>query len=152
MKRELKHLLQVGHIPYYSGGDTEVNTRDGRRTRVKLSVDQLGVGLNNQYVTARVDYHIMEIASNYTHLRYLNIVRIPVPRNWWNKEIKIGDNARELKIDFLVFGKEHGWIEIPINDDDTVVEDAAVKIDGPGNNDDDNSGLELLFSIPVEVK
>lgn len=150
-RRFLSHILQVSVIPYFSGGDTEVNTRPGRTTTVRLNADRVRVSNDKRYVFVRVDFHIIENASNHTHLRYFTDFRIPLPHGWRNKELSIGGNARELDVNLSIQGKRHDWIEIPINDEDTIVQDARIKIDGPGNNDDENAELELWFYIPMNV-
>ncbi|MFN0037459.1 MAG: hypothetical protein ACKVUS_20555 [Saprospiraceae bacterium] len=149
--KQVKSLFQVSTIPYFSGGDTEVNTRPGRTTQVKLKVDNIRISNDKRNVLVGVDFHIIEVASNHTHLRFLGEHRIPLPNSWKHKNVKIGGEARGLNLTQSIAGKQHNWIDIAIDDEETVVEDAMIKIDGPGNNDDENAELELIFKIPIVV-
>lgn len=151
MKKHLSHVHEVSIIPYFSGGDADIYSKSGRTTQVQLKVERLRISNDKRYVIARVDCMITETASNHTRLRYLDNIKIPVPRGWQSRRVRIGNDARELNVQFTVSGEQHDWVEVPINDDGTIVEDAYVKIDGRGDDDEGNARLSLHLDVPINV-
>lgn len=148
MKTTLLSLWQNTSMQLISGGDADICTKNGRLTRVTLSmsqpaVEQLG---GHGVIRSHVVLDIEEARSNYTHLQMDADLKIPFPEEMRNLRVL---GAREFTTSFHVFGKNHRWIPVQ-NNSVNWIQSLFVKVDGPGDDADGNAGMMVNLAIPVE--
>jgi len=141
---------EMTSVPKVGGGDADINSQGGRSTQVHIKVSNIRLDNDGRAILVEVLYSVKEVWKNYTHLQRKATVRVDLPNNW--KVKKLADDVTELDHSEAIEGKEHGWVDISNNTGGTCVEEAQVKIDGPGDDDKGNARLKIKLVIPVVVE
>ncbi|MBK1988825.1 hypothetical protein A0J48_014980 [Sphaerospermopsis aphanizomenoides BCCUSP55] len=145
------HYYEIPSVPWIGGGDPDVYTKPGRKTRMILEANNLRVREDGKALLIHIAYDVKEMRSNYTHLRYEGDVTIPVPLDWKAKVLKFAD-VEDFYLQTSFVGENHQWNEIIMNVPNSVIQSARARIDGHGNDDQGNASLQVTFKIPVLVE
>jgi hypothetical protein len=151
MKKEVKLPdYQMDKVNWFGGGDADVCTKDGRRTSVNVIVNRLRVSPDNNYVLAQITYNIKEMRSNFTQLKSVDTVEIPIPYECVGKKVKIVDTT-DFSYSNVFLGKNHDWNSISAPYPTSIVQSGELKFDGPGRDDRGNASLKLVLRAWVEI-
>ena len=142
-------------VSWVQGGDADVNTKNGRNTKVDITVDRLRVSPCTNYVLARVTYSVKELSSNYTKLSSTKTVEIPIPQS--DTGTGEGTFVRLISTVGYTFskvipGKDHEWHDIATPSPNCIVKSGEFKFDGSGRDDKGNAQLKLSFRGFVEIR
>jgi hypothetical protein len=148
--KTLVYFHEVPSVPWIGGGDPDVFSKPGRRTRMILEANSLRVREDGKALLVHIAYDVMEMRSNNTHLRYEGDVSIPVPLDWNAKVLQFADVA-DFYLQTTFVGQNHMWNEININQPNSCIQSARAKVDGPGDDNQGNAALQVTFRVPVLV-
>jgi hypothetical protein len=147
--KTLVYSHEVTSVPWIGGGDADITSKSGRKTRMILEANNLRVTEDGKALAVHLVYDIKEMRTNYTNLRYEGDIRIPAPLDW-SKVLQFADVADfYLQTNFM--GENHQWNEISLNTPNSCIQSARARVDGPGNDDQGNASLQVTFRIPVLV-
>lgn len=150
-KYDLRHEIMSGPMKLVSGGDGDICTKDGRKTRVRLFVGSLhwasrtlewgGLGFG-------VSYRVTELVTNNTELYWEHYSWIYPPQDVW---LKLNLEATKLPASYdrtwEVQGGQHGEMAVP-ETAGTIVESGTYSIDGMGE-DFTNAKVKLTLYVPL---
>ncbi|MBD2328210.1 hypothetical protein [Alkalinema sp. FACHB-956] len=148
--KTLVHFHEVPSVPWIGGGDPDIFSKSGRKTRMILEANDLRVREDGKALLVRLTYDVKEMRTNNTHLRYEGEVSIPVPLDWNAKVLQLAD-VTDFYLQTTFVGENHQWNEINLNTPNSCLQSARAKVDGPGNDDQGNAALQVTFRIPVLV-
>jgi hypothetical protein len=144
------HYHEITSVPWIAGGDADLTTKAGRKTRMILEADNLRVSEDGKAIFVRLAYDLLEMRTNNTNLRYEGDVRIPVPLTRDAKVLQLAEVA-DFYLQTNFTGENHQWNEISVNLPNSCIQSARAKIDGPGSDNQGNAALQVTFRIPVLV-
>lgn len=136
-----------GPLRHAGGGDADVFTKSGRRTRVELRTDNMRVDDAGTNILLDVFYSVREMASNFTLLTWSGAAVLPIPADAREHTVVIED-TRNYSQSWMVLGKHHDWMDLE-GVDGTVIERGQYRIDGPGD-DQANAGIQLVLRVHLK--
>lgn len=74
-----KGSVSSNRLEWVGGGDADIYSKPGRRTRVTLEVSNIRPAENDESVLVDVFYSVKEMRKNYTFLRWSTIAELPIP-------------------------------------------------------------------------
>lgn len=155
-RKLLTYDFSFAGIPYWSGGDTDVYTKKGRQTKVEIFAGNLRIGEDKRSVVVNVSVDIQEVAKNYTRLKRVEDIVIPVPVDWNCETMKFVD-VKDFRYLHTYEGENQNWNTVPITDPFFCVSACSIKFDE--RQDDDHkvpdpeaTGMKMTLRIPVLVE
>lgn len=148
--RTLIHFHEVPSVPWIGGGDPDIFSKPGRKTRMILEADNLRIREDGKALLVHVVYDVKEMRSNDTQLRYEGDVQIPVPLDWNGKLLQFAD-VSDFYLQTTFVGQNHQWNEITINQQNSCIQSARARVDGKGDDDQGNAALQVTFRVPVLI-
>jgi hypothetical protein len=136
-----------GNVPWVGGGDAEVNTKTGRFTDVFVRTGYPYINPGGDSLDLEVEYEVAEVASNYTVLRKVDVVRFYVANGW--KIARVLPNKVPVYWGRRYPSQDHTWHDE--TQAGTYFAYFSTKFDGPGRDDQGNAGLVAQIEIPVEL-
>ena len=137
--------MEMEHV---GGGDADVFTKSGRYTNVSVKIEKPSIekyGATSNCIKTNLVYDIKEGRHNHTHLQMVRNIIVPLPSDI--TDIKI-PGAKEYRFQGSIRGQNHKWNSMDIH---TVnwIQDMKIKIDGKGDDDEGNAGIDINFAIPI---
>lgn len=134
-------------VPFVGGGDADVFTKKGRKTRVRIRVGNLRISGDGRTVFSTVFYEVKELRKDNTHLSYNQTAFLPVPGGKVARRILTGST---FDWTHTFEGQNHSWNDVQISNQHCI-DLARCRIDGGGRDDQGNAALEIHFSFDVET-
>lgn len=140
-----------GRLTLTAGGDADVNTQEGRTTRVTLIADHIDVSGDGRSILVHVRYEVVEQSRNNTALRWDGIAELPIPVDAQRHSSSIQSvDVRDYNETWDVGGQRHDAVEVP-NTAGTVIfgPGSTYSIDAQGD-DETNARVELRLRVPIQ--
>ncbi len=137
-------FIETGFTKLFSGGDKDVNTKNGRQTKVEFTVTISKKDDAN--LNAKIFLMVKELSPNNTCLQGETNVTIPV-----NKEIKSIDIKPALfTYSTIIDDRHHEWYSI--GSPCEWLKNMYVKIDEDASDDSKYIGIKGTFAVPITVR
>lgn len=140
----------IPRVRNISGGDPDVYSYPGRRTRVAVYTDNLQIAANGSSVSFSLFYEIQEMRANWTTLQYRGIVRLDAPAN--TRIVQAGGNTVDVIYDNVFVGQNHQFNDVSNQVGGTYLNHLEVKFDGLGPDHEGNAQLKASIAIPVVLE
>jgi hypothetical protein len=127
------------------GGDADIFSKDGRRTRVTLKARDIRLSSDGNAFLVDVFCEVYERNPDNTRLTWEGTVRCPIPVDH-QKGTSYATDVEEYERTWDVKGKEHDSLPVP-NTSGTCIDAGVYRIDGKGD-DRTNAAVELSLRIP----
>jgi len=125
------------------GGDDDINSKDGRKTDYELSIVITKVGSTN--LNAEATLRVKEVAANYTELKGVTNITIPVNQNITSIDLPVLSYSKTGTVE----GATSGWVTL--DEDCPFLSSLKVCLDGKGS-DKGNVGIAGTFEIPIHYR
>jgi len=126
-----------------SGGDEDINSKNGRTTEYELSIVISKLGSTN--LNAEATLRVKEVAANYTELKGVTNITIPVNQNITSIDLPILSYSKTG----VVEGATSGWVTL--DQDCPFLSSLKVCLDGNGP-DRGTVGIAGDFEIPIHYR
>ena len=127
------------------GGDADVFSKGGRRTRVTLRARDIRMSQDGNAFLVDVFYEVFERSGDNTRLTWEGTARCNIPHDALAGS-SIDVDVREYDRAWDVLGQEHDSLPVP-STDGTCISHGVYRIDGKGP-DTTNAAVELSFRVP----
>jgi hypothetical protein len=141
------HVFKSVEMTSIGPGDADVTTKSGRYTSVLVDIRPPHFEESKHQLKTHVLYRISEEHHDWTTLEMDRDVIIPVPANWRNVQLP---EITAFHLETVISGRNHKWNDLWLNSSDNFIIKLSAKIDGKGDDNDGNAGIEISFNIPVE--
>lgn len=139
-----QYFIVTGFTKFASGGDSDINSKSGRKTNVEFTVT---ISMKDDAnLQAKIFLKVAEVASNNTTLQGETTVTIPVNLVIKSINIKPMSYTRTVTVD----GSRHDWVDM--GSTCPWLSGIRVKIDENASDDTKYIGMEGTFKIPITVR
>jgi len=125
------------------GGDEDVNSKNGRTTEYELSIVISKLGSTN--LNAEATLRVKEVAANYTELKGVTNITIPVNKNITAIDLDVLSYSKTGTVE----GATSGWVTL--DQDCPFLSSLKVCLDGDGP-DRGTVGIAGTFEIPIHYR
>lgn len=148
----LESAVSVQEMRQIAGGDSDVNSQNGRTTRVSVVTLNPVVSPDGTGVFVTVVYEVQEGSSNNTHLRGEQTVAFQVQPG--ARLVQVGPGGMNANYNAVFRGKDHGSHDISSQSGiaGTYLQTCSVKFDDKGDDDHGNANLNGHMQLPVTVE
>lgn len=143
--------VSSGRLEQIAGGDADICTKDGRKTRVFLAVKNIQMSSvagdpRRPAVKLYVEYKVTELVTNNTCLRWSAWHSEEVPYHIVRTAVSLSPVVSPYERTWEVSGRQHGDMAIPAIAG-TVVASGTYRIDGDGD-DHTNARVQMQLAVP----
>lgn len=137
--------ITSGTLAWIGGGDADVCTKDGRKTRVYLAVKNIQVTPEGR-VKLFTEYKVTELVTNNTCLAWNAWHSAELPYHIVKMAVSLSPVVSPYERTWEVSGRQHGDMTIP-ETAGTVITRGTYRIDGDGD-DRTNARVQMQLAVP----
>lgn len=127
--------VRSGRMTLVGGGDADIYTKAGRKTRVYLAVKDIEWvewPQGRMTLSLYTKYSVTELVTNNTSLEWSDTFRAEVPRDIYLNRTSYHPDVRAYERTWEVSGNQHGEMTIP-ETAGTIIKSGTYRIDGDGD-------------------